>query len=239
MGLVWWTKGKRKIKARSQTSRSSCSFCSKIWISSSSASASKPWMGRSFFHLHLSQHSSLSSIHPQRLQRLTAQAKPVSLFLNGRIKRNSEWMRENVLLCLSTFTSQTSRAGPRRGEEWSGDVETVLQRGGKEGVEVCSIHIRFELSSLLTALQLKQSLLALTLDIPKHKISVSGCHRRRGSHYVCQITVHQVVNQCTVFAPLQCIRWGLTKHVLTQVPMKHILPTCCKIWQWHSKMADF
>lgn len=81
----------------------------------------------------------------------------------------NETNRMLVLFCFSTFSSQTSRAGPCRGEEWSGAVETALQRRGKEGVEVGSIHIRFELSPHFRALQGKKLLITLMLDIPMHK----------------------------------------------------------------------
>lgn len=92
-----------------------------------------------------------------------------------------------------TFSSQTSQAWPHRSEEWSWAVEAVLQRRGDEGVEVGSIHIRFELSPHFTGLQRKQLLLTLMLDIPKYKKAVLCRHKRHGSHYIGQIAVYQVI----------------------------------------------
>ena len=113
-----------------------------------------------------------------------------------------------VLFCFSPFSLQTSRARPHRSEEWSGVVETVLQWGRKEGVEVGSIHIRFELSPHFTRSQEKQLLLTLMLDIPKHKKTVFCCHKRHGSHYICQIPVYQVISHymffCFIAADLSC-----------------------------------
>lgn len=136
---------------------------------------------------------------------------------SGFRERNHEWMRWiGCLFCFSTFSSQTSQTRPRRSEEWSGAVETVVQWRGKEGVEVGSIHIRFELSPHFTGLQGKQLLLTLMLDIPKNKKYVFCRHKRHGSHYICQIPVYQVVSQNMFFASLQRINHSLTKHVHTE-----------------------
>ena len=94
---------------------------------------------------------------------------------SGFRKSNHEWMKWiGCLFCFSTFSLQTSQAQPHRSEEWSGAVETTLHWRGKEGVEVGSIHIRFELSPHFTGLRGKQLLLTLMLDIPKYKKSASS-----------------------------------------------------------------
>ncbi len=148
--------------------------------------------------------------------------------------------RIGCLFCFATFSLQTSQARPHHSEEWSGVVEAVLQWRGKEGVEVGSIHIRFELSPHFTGLQDKQLLLTLMLNIIKHKKSVFCRHKRHGSHYVRQIPVYQVVSRYMFFASLQCIYHALTKHsstcahqvvkALVDTLYENTLPTSFKIW---------
>lgn len=125
-----------------------------------------------------------------------------------------------VLFYFSTFSLQTSQSRLHRSDEWSGVVETVLQWRGKEGVEVGSIHIRFELSPHFTQFQGKQLLLTLMLDIPKYKKLVFCCHKTHGSH-TCQILVYKVICQCMFFI-LHCI--SKEQHVPTKWSKQSVSP---------------
>lgn len=159
------------------------------------------------------------------------------LFLIGvgsGFRKRQPWVNEInwkfVLFCFSTFSLQTSQPRPYRSEEWSGVVDAVLQRRGKEGVEVGSIHIRFELSPHLAGLRGKQLLLTLMLDIPKHKKYVFCRHKRHGSHYICQIPVYQVVSQYMLFCFIAVyLSWpnkAWAHQVVKAVPISQAELTC-------------
>lgn len=146
-----------------------------------------------------------------------------------------------------TFSLQTSRARPHRSEEWSGAVEAVLQRRGKKGVEVGSIHIRFELSPHFAGLRGKQLLLTLMLDIPKHKKSLCSA-ATKDMEVIISVRFQFTKSLVSMFlASLPCIYHVLTKHsaacahqVVKAVPFSQVeltpwkySPTSLKVWYRH------